>query len=76
MFTKITGILKLNMYFFLLMNFKHSDTNTCSFSDISDSGIPTKPKELIHQDLYYSFERGQTAVLTCNVQSVPPPAFR
>ena len=57
-------------------NPKHSNSNTCSISDISDSGIPTKPKELIHQDLYYSFERGQTAVLTCNVQSVPPPAFR
>ena len=43
---------------------------------VSDSGILSKPKELIHQDLYYSYARGQTAVLACNVQSVPPPAFR
>ena len=50
--------------------------DTTYYYFVSDSGILSKPKELIHQDLYYSYARGQTAVLACNVQSVPPPAFR
>ena len=42
----------------------------------TDTGIPSKPRELMHQDLYHSFEQDETGVLACNVQSTPPPAFR
>ena len=43
---------------------------------LTDTGIPNKPRELLHQDLYYSYEQDETGVLSCNVQSNPPPAFR
>ena len=43
---------------------------------VTDTGMTTKPKELMHQDLYYSYDQGNTGVLACNVQSNPPPAFR
>ena len=43
---------------------------------LADTGLPAKPRELMHQDLYYSFEKDETGVLACNVQSNPPPAFR
>ena len=42
----------------------------------SDSGLPTKPTQLSQQDLFYSYRKDDPAVLTCNVQSTPPPAFR
>ena len=42
----------------------------------TDSGLPTKPTQLSQQDLFYSYRKDETAVLTCNVQSTPPPAFR
>lgn len=43
---------------------------------LADTGLPSKPRELMHQDLYYSYEKDETGVLACNVQSNPPPAFR
>lgn len=49
----------------------------CSLSLLlPDSGIPTKPVQLRQQDLFYAFKKDETAVLTCNVQSTPPPAYR
>jgi hypothetical protein len=42
---------------------------------ISDSGLPTMPTQLTQQALFYSYARDDTAVITCNVQSTPPPAF-
>lgn len=41
-----------------------------------DLSLTTKPKELSYQDLYYSVKQDEAAVLACNVQSNPPPAFR
>ena len=55
---------------FLLVSLPHN-----SFF-LTDTGIPNKPRELLHQDLYYSYEQDETGVLSCNVQSNPPPAFR
>ncbi len=43
---------------------------------INDSGLPTKPVQLSQQSLFFTFRaEDETAVLTCNVQSNPPPAF-
>ena len=59
----------------------HDDYNACNrhfnvASIPTDSGLPTKPTQLSQQDLFYSYRKDETAVLTCNVQSTPPPAFR
>ena len=52
------------------------DTSMIHLHIPTDSGLPTKPTQLSQQDLFYSYRKDETAVLTCNVQSTPPPAFR